>query len=230
MTDASAPQRARLFRYAGLDVDADRLTGRYELDGRTFAESVTIRGRRRRSTTPAPARWPDSGTSSPACRTTRSARRGASTSPTRPSGAQAARSSPRRCRRAGRVRVPQRARPRRRRVRRGQHTAPGPRSTGDPRRVLTPFGGGIDSVVTRRGARARSRPGALRREPRRAGASTRSRRRAAVSGLADRARDAGARPGSLAGGGGLLGPRPGDGDGHPAGRASRRRPRAAAAW
>ena len=42
MTDAGAPRRARLFRYAGLEVDGSRLTGRYELDGRPFAESVTI--------------------------------------------------------------------------------------------------------------------------------------------------------------------------------------------
>ncbi len=42
MTNASAPPRAGLFRYVGLDVDANRLTGRYELDGRPFEESVTI--------------------------------------------------------------------------------------------------------------------------------------------------------------------------------------------
>ena len=34
----------RLFRYAGLEVDADRLTGRYELDGRAFAEASTFEG------------------------------------------------------------------------------------------------------------------------------------------------------------------------------------------
>jgi hypothetical protein len=34
-------ERAELFRYVGLDVSADTLTGTYDLDGRTFVESVT---------------------------------------------------------------------------------------------------------------------------------------------------------------------------------------------
>ena len=37
-------ERAELFRYVGLDVSADTLTGTYELDGRTFVESVTFEG------------------------------------------------------------------------------------------------------------------------------------------------------------------------------------------
>jgi hypothetical protein len=36
--------RAELFRYVGLDVTADTLTGTYELDGRTFVETVTFEG------------------------------------------------------------------------------------------------------------------------------------------------------------------------------------------
>jgi hypothetical protein len=37
-------RRAELFRYVGLDVTTDTLTGLYELDGRTFVESVTFEG------------------------------------------------------------------------------------------------------------------------------------------------------------------------------------------
>ncbi len=37
-------ERAELFRYVGLDVSADTLTGTYDLDGRTFVESVTFEG------------------------------------------------------------------------------------------------------------------------------------------------------------------------------------------
>jgi hypothetical protein len=37
-------QRAELFRYVGLDVTPDTLTGLYELDGRTFVETVTFEG------------------------------------------------------------------------------------------------------------------------------------------------------------------------------------------
>jgi hypothetical protein len=37
-------RRAELFRYVGLDVTADTLTGLYELDGRTFVETVTFEG------------------------------------------------------------------------------------------------------------------------------------------------------------------------------------------
>jgi len=44
MTDASAPPRAELFRYAGLEVEGARLVGRYELDGRSFREVVTFDG------------------------------------------------------------------------------------------------------------------------------------------------------------------------------------------
>ena len=36
--------RAELFRYAGLNVTSDTLTGIYELDGRTFVETVTFEG------------------------------------------------------------------------------------------------------------------------------------------------------------------------------------------
>jgi len=36
--------RAELFRYVGLDVTADTLTGLYDLDGRTFVEVVTFEG------------------------------------------------------------------------------------------------------------------------------------------------------------------------------------------
>ena len=36
--------RAELFRYAGLNVTSDTLTGIYELDGRTFVETVTFDG------------------------------------------------------------------------------------------------------------------------------------------------------------------------------------------
>jgi hypothetical protein len=36
--------RAELFRYAGLNVTSDTLTGIYELDGRTFLETVTFEG------------------------------------------------------------------------------------------------------------------------------------------------------------------------------------------
>lgn len=36
--------RAELFRYVGLDVTADTLTGTYELDGRAFVETVTFDG------------------------------------------------------------------------------------------------------------------------------------------------------------------------------------------
>jgi hypothetical protein len=36
--------RAELFRYVGLDVSDDTLTGHYELDGRAFVESVTFDG------------------------------------------------------------------------------------------------------------------------------------------------------------------------------------------
>ncbi|MFI5035895.1 MAG: hypothetical protein ACHQFZ_06800 [Acidimicrobiales bacterium] len=44
MTDASAPPRAQHFRYAGLDVAGARLAGHYELDGRPFTEVVTFEG------------------------------------------------------------------------------------------------------------------------------------------------------------------------------------------
>jgi UDP-N-acetyl-alpha-D-muramoyl-L-alanyl-L-glutamate epimerase len=44
MTDASAARRAQIFRYRGLHVDGPRLTGRYELDGRPFTEVVTFEG------------------------------------------------------------------------------------------------------------------------------------------------------------------------------------------
>jgi hypothetical protein len=37
-------QRAELFRYVALDVTSDTLTGLYELDGRTFVETVTFEG------------------------------------------------------------------------------------------------------------------------------------------------------------------------------------------
>ena len=37
-------ERAELFRYVELDVSADTLTGTYDLDGRTFVESVTFEG------------------------------------------------------------------------------------------------------------------------------------------------------------------------------------------
>jgi len=37
-------QRAELFRYVGLDVTSDTLTGFYELDGRGFVETVTFEG------------------------------------------------------------------------------------------------------------------------------------------------------------------------------------------
>lgn len=37
-------ERAELFRYVGLDVSADTLTGTYDLDGRTFVETVTFEG------------------------------------------------------------------------------------------------------------------------------------------------------------------------------------------
>ena len=37
-------QRAELFRYVGLDVTSDTLTGLYDLDGRTFVETVTFEG------------------------------------------------------------------------------------------------------------------------------------------------------------------------------------------
>jgi hypothetical protein len=36
--------RAEIFRYVGLDVSADTLTGVYELDGRAFVETVTFEG------------------------------------------------------------------------------------------------------------------------------------------------------------------------------------------
>src|ERR1700690_623406 len=36
--------RAEIFRYVGLDVGADTLTGVYELDGRAFVETVTFDG------------------------------------------------------------------------------------------------------------------------------------------------------------------------------------------
>ena len=36
--------RAELFRYVGLDVTTDTLTGHYELDGRAFEETVTFDG------------------------------------------------------------------------------------------------------------------------------------------------------------------------------------------
>lgn len=37
-------ERATLFRYVGLDITSDTLTGRYESDGRFFEESVTFEG------------------------------------------------------------------------------------------------------------------------------------------------------------------------------------------
>jgi hypothetical protein len=37
-------QRAELFRYAGLDISPESLTGHYELDGRAFVETVTFDG------------------------------------------------------------------------------------------------------------------------------------------------------------------------------------------
>ncbi len=36
--------RAELFRYVGLDVSDDTLTGHFELDGRRFVENVTFEG------------------------------------------------------------------------------------------------------------------------------------------------------------------------------------------
>lgn len=44
MTDASAPRRAQLFRYTGLEVEGARVTGRFELDARPFTEVVTFEG------------------------------------------------------------------------------------------------------------------------------------------------------------------------------------------
>lgn len=39
-----SPERATLFTYAGLEVSADRLVGHYELDGRRFREEVAFEG------------------------------------------------------------------------------------------------------------------------------------------------------------------------------------------
>ena len=39
-----SPERADLFRYTGLEVDADRLVGHWDLDGRAFAEAVEFEG------------------------------------------------------------------------------------------------------------------------------------------------------------------------------------------
>jgi hypothetical protein len=45
MSESSAPpRRAELFRYVGLEVLEDTLIATYELDGRTFTESVTFEG------------------------------------------------------------------------------------------------------------------------------------------------------------------------------------------
>ncbi len=44
MTDASVPRRAQLFRYRGLEINGARLRGRYELDGRPFTEVVAFEG------------------------------------------------------------------------------------------------------------------------------------------------------------------------------------------
>ena len=38
------PRRAELFRYVALEVSDDTLTATYDLDGRTFVESVTFEG------------------------------------------------------------------------------------------------------------------------------------------------------------------------------------------
>jgi len=43
-TGRRVKERAELFRYVDLDVSADTLTGTYDLDGRTFVESVTFEG------------------------------------------------------------------------------------------------------------------------------------------------------------------------------------------
>lgn len=42
--DARTKTRAELFRYVGLDVTGDTLIGHYELDGRAFVETVTFEG------------------------------------------------------------------------------------------------------------------------------------------------------------------------------------------
>ena len=44
MTRTVASARAQRFRYAGLDIDDDTLTGHFELDGRRFKETVTFEG------------------------------------------------------------------------------------------------------------------------------------------------------------------------------------------
>ena len=36
--------RAQLFRYTGLEIDDDALTGHFDLDGRAFKESVVLEG------------------------------------------------------------------------------------------------------------------------------------------------------------------------------------------
>jgi hypothetical protein len=44
MAKDPAPTRAELFTYAGLDVSADSLVAHYDLDGRKFSEAVTFEG------------------------------------------------------------------------------------------------------------------------------------------------------------------------------------------
>ncbi len=44
MSDAPAPRRAEVFRYRGLSVGTSRLSAAYELDGRSFVEDVTLEG------------------------------------------------------------------------------------------------------------------------------------------------------------------------------------------
>jgi hypothetical protein len=44
MSDVTTPPRAELFRYVTLDIDASSLRGTYELDGRRFVETVVFEG------------------------------------------------------------------------------------------------------------------------------------------------------------------------------------------
>ena len=164
----------------------DALTGRYELDGCTFSETVDLRGRRdpRRPRRSRPS--PNSGTWSPASRTTRPAPRVGSTSPRRPVGPNG---------RANfwkpRCTTDSASSPYRNDLRlettwsiEGGADTDAVRALDDPNRVLTPFGGGIDSVVTVAESGRPRRPVAVHRESRQ-----RSLRRPRGDGRVDRPAD-----------------------------------------
>jgi len=145
-TGRRVKERAELFRYVGLDVSADTLTGTYDLDGRTFVETVTFEGVKSLEA-PAVVALAQLWYLIAGLSYYKAGRRGASMWARRPSGPGPSTPQGRALRRLGEFAY-------RNQIPLSDVTIEG-RSGVEPfepfvdtNRVLTPFGGGIDSVVT----------------------------------------------------------------------------------